>query len=237
MSAYHRISKAVRQAPTEYMGGGATHITDYDPESGDYGSARYERRESPPAEEVDRWVIMFNSGVPSLEISRRTGYPYLTVQNEIARHPAKSRGAESTVPIAVYLTSDLARRVEEARVPGEPVSKLVLELLERGVGGERSKAAAKEPTEAEVGRWVRMHQRGLSPSQIAEAVGRYPREVSKAIRSRTKAKPRRRTEGTPLKLSLRMPLWLKKLLDAAAKAAGIKFTMLIRNLLDRELPA
>jgi len=88
-----------------------------------------------------------------------------------------------------------------------------------------------------VDRWVRMRQRGLNNSQIAEAVGRYPREVSRAVRERLDAKPRRRTKGTPAKLTLRMPTWLKRMLDNAAEVAETSRNKLMRQILDRALPA
>jgi len=241
MSVYHRVSRMVsaEQAPAEYMGGGLTHLTDFDPESGEYGAGRYERRrgEGPPQEAVDSWVAMFNMGAQVLEIAQKSGYPYLTVQNEIAKHPGKSRGRESTVPMSVHLTDDLAERVEKAR-DDEPRSKFVLQLLETAISGPaHAKAAAKAPTDAEVDRWLRMHGRGMSFSQIAEAVGRYPRDVSGALRARLGLEPRKkRRKGTPRKtVSVRMPLWLKNLLDAAAEAAGTTRAKLMQALVGREL--
>jgi len=227
---------------TEYMGGSGTHITDYDPETGKYGPARYERRhgEGPPKEVVDRWVAAFNSGARVLDIAKESGYPYLTVQNEISKHPDKARGGESAVLMTVWLTDDLAKRVDMAK-GDEPTSRFVLRLLERGINrGGYAKAARLRAaaTEAEVDRWVRMYGRGLSPAQIAEAVGAYPKDVSIALRSRLNMGPSTRgvkRDGTPRKLTVRMPLWLKNLLDAAAEYAGVSRGKVMQTLLGREL--
>jgi len=237
--AYHRVMAMLAALPAEYMGGSRTHVTDYDPETSAYGSARYERRrgEAPPKEAADRWVAMFNSGASVLDIANKAGYPYLTVQNEIAKHPAKTRGGESTVLMTVHLTDDLAKRVEMAKGE-EPTSRFVLKLLERGVvGGGYAKAAgvASSPTEAEADRWERMHGRGLSPAQIAEAVGRYPREVSLALRKRLGLAPTAPRGGVPRKLTVRMPVRLLNLLDAAARRARATRAKVMQALLGREL--
>lgn len=235
--AYHRAIVLLAALPAEYMGGSRTHVTDYDPETGKYGPARYERRrgEGPPKDVADRWVTMFNSGARVLDIAKEFGYPYLAVQNEIAKHPAKARGAESAVLMTVWLTDDLVERVERAK-GDEPASRFVLRLLERGVNrGGYAKAAAAE---AEVDRWVRMRGRGLSPAQIAEAVGEYPRDVSTALRDRLDMGPSTRGksgDGVSRKLTVRMPLWLRNLLDAAAEYAGATRLKIMRTLLGREL--
>lgn len=239
--AYHRISlliSAAKQAPAEYMGAGETHITDFDPESKGIGQARFKRRrkDGPTKEDVDSWVMLFNSGMSSLAISAKVGFPYLTVQNEIAKHPAKSRGAESTVPTAIYLTPELSSRVEDAR-GDEAISRFILRLLETGAKAYSARAAAVEPLKADVDRWLRMHNRGLDFAQIAEAVGVYPKIVSRALRARLKAEPRKKTEkGAPRKsVSLRMPVRLKNLLDYAAQVAGTNTTKIIQMILGREL--
>lgn len=238
MNAYHMISALVSaaQAPTEYMSGGGTHITDYDKESGEYGDARYERRpvDAPPKETVDGWVAMRNSGVRTLDIANGSGYPFHTVDNEIAKHP----DGKASVLTTIRLTEDMAGRVDAAR-GDEPTSKFLLKLLETAVGGPGyAKAAGINPPKADTGRWLRMRERGLSNSQIAEAVGRHPRYISEAIgpsRPKTKKTEQKREKGK--KVSVRMPLWLKNMLAAAAEAAGTTSANLQRALIDRGLKA
>lgn len=236
-NAYHRISALVSaaQAPAEYMSGGGTHITDYDPESGEYGDARYERRrgDAPTKGTVDSWVAMHNSGVRTLDIAKGSGYPFRTVENEIAKHP----GGRGTVLMSVHLTEELAERVDTAR-GGEAASKFILKLLERGVTDSGYAKAAgrrrKPPTADERDRWRRMRGRGLSNSQIAEAVGEGPDRVYDAIGPQDRAE-RKERPGPQRKLSVRMPLWLKNLLDAAAETAGTTRAKLMRALIGRGL--
>lgn len=234
-SAYHAISTLIsaKQAPTEYMSGGGTHLTDYDPESKEYGNARYERRhgEAPSKETVDGWVDMHNSGTQTLDIAKGSGYPFHTIYNEIAKHP-KGRASVLTT---IRLTEDMAGRVDTAR-GGEPISKFLLKLLETAISDPGyAKAAGVNPTKADAGRWLRMRERGLSNSQIAEAVGKHPRYISEAIGpSRSKTK-RTKTKKGPKKVSVRMPLWLKNMLDAAAEAAGITRAKLQQTLIGRGL--
>jgi len=235
-NAYHRISTLIsaKQAPAEYMSGGGTHITDYDPESGEYGDARYERRrgDGPPKGMVDSWVALRNSGVGTLEIAKRFGYPFRTVENEVDKHP-KGKGSVLT---SIHLTEDMVDRVDTAR-GDEPTSKFLLKLLETAVGDPGyAKAAGISPAKADVDRWLRMRERGLSNSQIAEAVGRHPRYIYMAIGPQSKAKGKAKGKR-PKKVTVRMPLWLKNMLDAAADAAGVTRAKLQRALINRGLPA
>ncbi len=229
MARYYRVSGLIyaKQAPAEYMSGGETHLTDYDPESGEYGDARYERRrgDAPPKDMVDSWVAMYNSGVRVLEIARRFGYPFRTVENEIAKHPRGKGSALTTI----HLTEELAERVESAR-GGEPASRFILKLLETGISDPGyAKAAAAD---ADTSRWRRMRERGLSNSQIAEAVGRNPRYIYDAIGPQSDVEGR---TGPQRKVSVRMPLWLKNMLDAAASAANTTRAKLQRALINRGL--